>query len=66
MLKKELEAGRDVPYDEDELNRIIRLNATARRVPLRAVWAVVLRFFFPGLLLIAVLWGLVFLLRLLR
>lgn len=59
----ELAAGTPVQFDERELERLRHERAAVNQVPLRAVYGALGRLFLPAVLFLAVLYGLIFLLR---
>jgi len=58
-----LRSGGTVQYDADELQRLSERLRDFRSVSSRQVWATLLRFFLPGILFLAALFGLLYLLR---
>lgn len=58
-----LRAGGTVQYDPAELQRLSERLSDFRSVSSRQVWGAVFRFFLPGILLLAALFGLLYLLR---
>jgi hypothetical protein len=66
QLQRSLKSGQKVSYNEAELARTAATKEAFRRAPPSSAWNTVLRFFMPGVLLIAVIWLLVWLLRTLR
>jgi hypothetical protein len=65
-LQRSLKSGQKVTYDEVELARIAATKEKLQHAPPSVAWNAVLRFFMPGVLLLAVIWLLVWFLRTLR
>ena len=59
-LQRLLKSGEKIAYDEAELARIAATREAARGAP---AWIALFRFFLPGMLFVAALWLLVYLLR---
>ena len=59
-LQRSLKSGEKIAYDEAELARIAETREAAHGAP---AWNALFQFFLPGILLIAAIWLLVYLLR---
>ena len=62
-LQLSLKSGEKIAYDEAELARIAAAREAARGAP---AWIALFRFFLPGILFVAAIWFLVWLLGALR
>jgi hypothetical protein len=63
QLQLALKSGHKIEYEQAELTRIAATKETLRRVPDAAVCRAVLRFFLPGIIFLALIWILVWVLR---
>jgi len=54
-LAQTLKEGKQVTYDQDDMDRLSRQRAAIEDVDSKTVWGAVFRFFLPALVLIAVL-----------
>jgi len=63
VLQKDIRAGRPVEFDPTELARLADQLRRVRSVSWRAVWVTLIRFFAPGILVLAVVGAALWLLR---
>jgi hypothetical protein len=63
QLQTELRNGGTIHYDDRELRRILVTKTALRQVRWSEPWTAILRFLLPGLIVVAVVWLLVWLLR---
>jgi hypothetical protein len=63
-LQAELHAGKSIMYEEAEIERILASKKMLLQIPRNAPWIMLLKFFFPGLLVLGLIWLFVWILRL--
>jgi hypothetical protein len=62
-IAAQLQRSQSFDYDPSELKRMAAVDARIRAIPPSAAWGALFRFFLPAIILLAALWGIVFVLR---